>query len=148
MEKLDKQTYRKVEAILYEYKTYDSAIKNLEAEIEEIQPLASKGNFVPAQQTAVAPGDTSPTEGLAIYRLESKRALKLYSALKKKKARKEAIEEALSYANETERQIFELKYMQEKQHYEIFERLKLTKQGYSNKKDRFISKIAAFLSFR
>ena len=147
MEKLDKQTYRKVEAILYEYKTYDSAIKNLQAEIEEIEPLASKENVGPIQQTDVAPGDTSPTEGLAIYRMESKRALKLHSALKKKKARKEAIEEALRYCDEVERRIFELKYVEERGNKEVIDESALPQRTYNRIKDYFVKKIAVFLGF-
>ena len=146
-EKLDKQTYRKVEAILYEYKTYESAIKNLEAEIEELEPFSRVDEAGAIKQHPAAPGDTSTTEGTVIYRLESKKALKLNAALKKKKARKEAVEACLRELSERQVKIFDLKYNRDYTHEHIAQMLGLFKSQYYIVKDKTIAEFSKYLGF-
>lgn len=133
--------FKITEKLLYDYKTYDSAICNLEAELESIMPQVSCSFIKIGQETTRAPLG-SQTEDWAIRRAESSRAKMLNALLQEKKRQREAVRRAREQLDENELKLVWLRYDKEKPHLEIWEALHMGKSNYFKFRSAVVLKIA------
>lgn len=134
----------RVEGLLYDYKTFDSQIKICEAEISIPIPMATT-SVVKFSSGDKNVSDSQPER--YVLRLEDRKKLKYHKQLEWLKAHKFAIEEALKYADKRELKIFELKYMQNKQHKEVAFEIGMSEFGYRKVRDKFLKKMAQHLGY-
>ena len=106
--------YRYVEKLLYEQKTHDSIIAELDAELEEMMPAYSS-SVVKFNHDEGMVGGSQPEEW-AIIRNESVRAKEVHGEIRRRRRAKAAISEAMQSLNETESQFVFLRYQQENSH--------------------------------
>jgi hypothetical protein len=152
--------FRKTERLLYDYKTFDSAIRVLEAEKEALKqpapdymmPQTSTSIVKMGQGSTKTPFDTSQTERWGIKRAElvERRRARINRKLLDKKRWQEGIREARKLLNHEESQIIWLKYDLEKSHRETW--LALQKAGlcmsemtYYAKREKIVGKVAKCL---
>jgi len=136
--------YRQAERLLYDYKTYDLAIKNLEAELESILPPVSTSLLRLGEGSSDAPF-RSLTEEWAIKRVESPRAKRLIKLLMEKKRLRQGIKEARQQLTGEENTLVWMRYDLEKPHQEIWEALHMSRSNYFEFKNKLIEKIARYL---
>jgi len=136
--------YRQVERLLYDYKTYDTAIRNLEAELEEILPKVST-SVVKLGEGSTAVPFRSQTEDWAIKRIESPRAKRILRLLAEKKRLKKGIREVRKQLSDEENTLVWMRYDLEKPHREIWEALNMSRASYFRFKNEVINKVARHL---
>lgn len=136
--------YRKIERLLYDYKTYDSAIRNLEAELESIMPQISTSLLKMGDGSTATPF-CSQTEDWAIKRIESPRAKRLLKLLTEKKRLRKAIKETRKQLTDEENTFVWMRYDLERAHAEIWEALHMSRSTYFEFKNKVIGKIARYL---
>lgn len=136
--------YKHTERLLYDYKTYDSAICNLEAELEEILPNVST-SVVKLGEGSTASPFYSQTEDWAVKRLEGPRAKRIRRLLSEKKRLRKAIKEARQQLTDEENTLVWMRYDLEKPHQEIWEAMHMSRANYFRFKDEVIGKIARYL---
>lgn len=144
-EKLSKSGFRFIEKILYEYKTYNTAITELEAEINKIldmnYPLrASDPSNIPSQ------GTSSPTEHMAIKRADNIHVKYLRGKAEEMQRHKKAIEEAMVYLTDTEKQLIKLFYTLEKPAKECWKQMHIEKSRWYELRKEIVEKIARHLA--
>ena len=136
--------YRQAERLLYDYKTYDLAIKNLEAELESILPPVSTSLLKLGEGSSDAPF-RSLTEEWAIKRVESPRAKRILKLLTEKKRWRQGIKEVRQQLTDEENTLVWMRYDLEKLHQEIWEAMHISRANYFRFKDEVIGKIARYL---
>jgi hypothetical protein len=136
--------YRKTERLLYDYKTYGSAIRNLEAELEEILPNASTSIVRLGEGVAASPF-RSQTEDWAIKRIESPRAKRILKLLAEKKRWRQGIKEVRQQLTDEENTLVWMRYDLEKPHQEIWEAMHMSRSTYFEFKNKLIKKISRYL---
>lgn len=139
-DKINKNDYRFIEKILYEYKTYESAIEALTAELDEIMPSGSV-SIIPFSHNQ-GNKRNSETEKVAIKRLESPHAMWIYGRLEEKRRHKRLVEQALQALTAEEKEFIRLKYSEERPHRYCWEILYRSKTSYFQFKNKVITKIA------
>ena len=152
--------FQKTEKILYEYKTFDAAIRVLEAErtrllgplSEDIMPPLGTSVVKLGQGSTKTPFNTSQTERYGIKRAEiSTRGLgRVESKLLKLKRQRDSIREARQTLPEIEQQFVWLKYDLEKTHRETRNALKqitvsMSESTYFRLRQKTLKKIAKFM---
>ncbi len=137
--------YRKMEMLLYDYKTYDSAIRNLEAELEEILPKVSTSVVKLGEAGSTASPFYSQTEDWAIKRIESPRAKRILKLLAEKKRWRQGIKEVRQQLTDEENTLVWMRYDLEKPHQEIWEAMHMSRSTYFEFKNKLIKKIARYL---
>jgi len=137
--------YRKTERLLYDYKTYDSAIRNLEAELEEILPKVSTSVVKLGEAGSTASPFYSQTEDWAIKRIESPRAKRIRRLLSEKKRLSKAIKEVREQLTDEENTLVRMRYDLEEPHLEIWESLHMSRSNYFEFKNKLIEKISRYL---
>ena len=141
-EKLPRHVYAKVEGILYNYKTFDSQIRINEAELEAMMPSLSTSIVTMMGKSGTRP-DSQQEKW--VLQLEDRKALQIRKKVLRLRAQKRAVDDALQYMGDREKQIFDLKYMRELSHKEVFEHMNLLDRTYRRSKDELIKKFATFL---
>ena len=111
----------------------------LESELETLFPSYSASIVEMIGKTGTKPNSQQERW---VLRPDVKR---ISDKLSKLKAQKAAVDDALIYMTPREKQIFNLKYMQEKQHQEAYKTLELSKSGYLMAKNKFVYKMAKYL---
>lgn len=119
--------FKKTERLLYDYKTFDTAIRNLEAELETIMPQATR-SVIMVGQGSTGSFFESQTEEWAIKRVESPRAKRLLRLLQEKRRWRKSIKEIRAKLSEEENTFLWLRYDLEKPHDEVRETL--AEQGF------------------
>lgn len=152
--------FRRIERMLYDYKTYDSAIRSLEVERqvlsgpydEDIMPQTSCSVVKLGQVSTKTPFDTSLTERWGIKRAElsRKRLRRVDRLLLEKRRHREGIRAAREGLTGEEAQFVWLKYDQEKTHIETRAALRqmvanMSESTYYRLRRRTIEKIAKFM---
>jgi len=148
--KLRTQEIRYIEALLYNQKSHDSIIAELEAELEEMLPAFSSSIVKFSHNDGMV--ETSQPEEWTIIRNESVRAKELYSEIRRRKRAKAAISEALQCMTEEECRFVFLRYQQEHSHKQCARALSMwskKKQGPSNTywrtRRRVLEKVGRFV---
>ena len=146
-ETLSRGGFRFIEKILYEYKTYNTAIAELEAEINKILALdidyplkAGNPSSIPSQGTG------SPTEHIAIKRAENIHVKYLRNKLEEMQRHKKAIDEAMTYLTDTEKQLIKLFYTLERPARECWKQMHIEKSRWYELRKEIVEKIARYLA--
>jgi DNA-directed RNA polymerase specialized sigma subunit len=148
-ETLSRSGFRFIEKILYEYKTYNTAIAELEAEINKILDIAldidyplkaSDPSSIPSQGTG------SPTEHIAIKRAENIHVKYLRNKVEEMQRHKKAIDEAMIYLTDTEKQLIKLFYTLEKPARECWKQMHIEKSRWYELRKEIVEKIARHLA--
>ncbi len=143
-ERLNRSDSNFVEKLLYEYKTYDSAIRILEEELEDMMPSASCSVVVYDHNTENTRGDSQP-EKWTIKRNESIRGKFLHGKLREKRRHKDAIRGAREMLSDTENQLVWLKYDLEKKPRDCWQTMRYEKSRFYEIKGQVIYKVAKYL---
>lgn len=143
--------FKMTEKLLYDYKTFESAIRNIEAELEAIMPQVSSSLVVIGREATKALFE-SQTEAWAIKRAESPRARLLYSMLREKKRWRAAIKKIRAKLTEEENTLVWLRYDIEKPHDEVIYALgergfPRSRRGYFNLRRQVVEKVAKRMGF-
>ena len=136
--------FKFIEKLLYEYKTYESAIKLKEDELDEILPSASTSVVIIDHNTKNIQVDSQP-EKWTVKRNESLRAKKLISDIRELKRHKAAVEAAIEGLSEKECQFVFLKYRERKQDHQVYKGLGMSRRNYQRFKWQTIAWIGKFL---
>lgn len=156
--------FRQTEKLLYDYKTFDSAIANLEVELkraeaearlpapEYIMPQTTVSVVKLGQGTTKTPFDTSLTEKWGCLRAEiaTRRVRYLRDLLQDKVRWRDAIREARQSLNEEESQLLWLRYDKEKSHGQVMEAMSraglcMSERNYYRLRNQVVERIAQFL---
>ena len=152
--------FKKTESLLYNYKTYDSAIKVLEAELQVFSVPCSE-DMMPRITTFLTEEGRgrvtgifyeSETEFWGIERAEASwmRRERVKKILAIKKSRREAIKEARGSLEDGENLFINLRYDKEKSHEETIRALakqgfRFSRRGYFYMRKETVGKVAKFL---
>ena len=147
MTELDSRLYRKTEWLLYDYPTFESAIKVLQAELEAMLPAPTSSVAGVGRKEAWAPGDTSETERWAILRHESPRARRLWSELRKKHGYKAGIEDALELLSDEERELVRLNYWEQRTNAQCAGKLGIPSRTFDRMKRQVVETVAKCLGY-
>jgi len=147
---VQKNNFRFVEKLLYEYKTYDTSIAELQAQLDEMMP-AYTSSVLKFSHDLPHRIESQP-EKWAIKRVESIRGQYLQGRIAEMKRHKEAIFKAKQCLDETESQLVFLKYELEKPHNQVARSLNMwdykrhrPTRAYWNMRERTVKKIIRFL---
>lgn len=125
--KLRPSDYRYIEKMLYEQKTQESAIRELEAELEEILGdlfPGGSGSYVDMTTAKGQPEFTQP-EAWVIKREENLRVKDLRQEITRRKRHQAVVGEAMKYMDAVESQFVFLRYYEEKSHNYIARKLNM-----------------------
>jgi len=145
-EKIGKHDFRFVEKLLYDYKTHDTAIKEMEAEmqgiLENMFPNAS-ASYVDMSEPK---GETdSQPEAWTIKRDENLRVRYLRGRIAERKRHKAAIAEARESLDDLENQLVWLKYDLEKTARDCWRSMGLQKSRFYEIREEIVNKVARFV---
>lgn len=143
-ETLSRSGFQFTEKILYERKTYDTAIKKLEAELndtlEEITELqAAALNDMPR-----GTGKNSPTESYVLKR-DNLQIKYLKNRIDEMKRHQQAIEKAMVYMTDTEKLLIKLMYDREKTPKQCMREMHVAKTTWYEMRRKIVYKIASHL---
>ena len=142
--------YRITERLLYDYKTYESAIRNLEEELEILEPSlpAMKLDKV---QVVTSKTVGSVTEDCAIKRAEGREGREgrgydeLRHMLLDKKRKQRAISQTRRQLTDQENTLIWMRYDLGKPHRMICEAMHMSRSSYFDFKGRLVAKVAKYL---
>lgn len=145
-EKIGKHDFRFVEKLLYDYKTHDTAIKEMEAEmqgiLENMFPNAS-ASYVDMSEPK---GETdSQPEAWTIKRDENLRVRYLRGRIAERKRHKAAIAAARESLDDLENQLVWLKYDLEKTARDCWRSMGLQKSRFYEIREEIVTKVARFI---
>ena len=144
-ERLTANDFRFVEKLLYEYKSYDSAIRALEEELDDMMPSASASVVSFDHNTANLHPEFTQPEKWAIKRNESLRGKQLHSRVREKRRHRDAIKRAREMLSDTENQLVWLKYDLEKRPRECWQAMRYEKSRWYEIREQVVYKVAKFL---
>ncbi len=135
--------FRFVEKLLYQQKTHDTAIAGLEAELEEMLPAYSSSivRFSHDKHNC----QNSQPEAWAIKRTESVRAKEIYSEIKRRRRRQEAIAAAMESLDDLEARLVFLKYHLGKSSRDCWRSMGLQKSRWYEMRREVVGKVAEYL---
>ena len=142
-DKLPSADYRFVERLLYQQKTHDTAIAELEAELDDMLP-SSTSSFVTFGHNQKNPELTEP-ERIVDKRLYSVRGKYLQEEITRRKRHQKAISEAMQALNDTEAQLVFLYYNLEKTPRDCWRTMGYEKSRWYEIKHEVVCKVARFL---
>ena len=141
-EKLPQSDYRFVERLLYQQKTHDTAIAELQAELDDMLPSCSV-SVVPLSYGGTKP--LTEPERIADKRLHSVRGKYLQEEIARRRRHQRAISEAMTVLGETECRLVYLHYVLGKHPRECWQLMKLEKSRWYEIKRGVVCKVAEFL---
>ena len=141
-EKLPQSDYRFVERLLYQQKTHDTAIAELQAELDDMLPSCSV-SVVPLSHGGTKP--LTEPERIADKRLHSVRGKYLQEEIARRRRHQRAISEAMTVLGETECRLVYLHYVLGKHPRECWQLMKLEKSRWYEIKHGVVCKVAEFL---
>jgi len=145
-DKLQKNDFRFVEKLLYDQKTHDTAIAELEAEMAEILENLLPGGSGSYVDMTTAKGQTdSQPEVWTIKRDENLRVRYLRGRIAERKRHKAAIAEARESLDDLENQLVWLKYDLEKTARDCWRSMGLQKSRFYEIREEIVNKVARFI---
>ena len=142
-EKIPKSDYRFVEKLLYQQKTHDTAIAELEAELDDMLP-SSTSSFVVFDHNPKGSELTEP-ERIVDKRLYSVRGKYLQEEIARRKRHKKAISEAMKALSDTEAQLVFLFYNLEKTPRDCWRTMGYERSRWYEIKNEVIFKVSRYL---
>ncbi len=146
-EKLHKNDFRFVEKLLYDQKTHDTAIAELEAEMAEILENllpGGTGSYVDMSTAKGQPEFTQP-EAWAIKREENLRVRYLRGRIAERKRHQKAIKEARESLDDLENQLVRLFYDLDKTARDCCRTIGLQKSRFYEIREEIVIKVARFI---
>lgn len=141
--KLADKNYKYVEGVLYDHKTQETAIAELEAEYAELVTPYSSSIL---EFNGTTGGECrSHTETNAVNRLDGNKGKKLKCEIEDRKRKRKAVEKALSHMNDTEYQLVHLYYTLEKNWRECCQIMGFERTRWYQIKHRVVLKVAKYL---
>ena len=145
-EKLPKHDFRFVEKLLYDYKTHDTAIKEMEAEMHDILENMFPNASASYVDMSEPKGQTdSQPEAWAIKRDENLRVKYLKGRIAERKRHKAAIAAAREALDDLENQLVWLKYDLEKSTRDCWRSMGLQKSRFYEIREEIVNKVARFV---
>jgi hypothetical protein len=145
-EKLPKHDFRFVEKLLYDYKTHDTAIKEMEAEMHDILENMFPNASASYVDMSEPKGQTdSQPEAWAIKRDENLRVKYLKGRIAERKRHKAAIAAAREALDDLENQLVWLKYDLEKTARDCWRSMGLQKSRFYEIREEIVNKVARFV---
>ena len=135
--------FRFVEKLLYEQKTHDSAIAELEAELAEMMPNCST-SIVRFSHDKPHRKNSEPEEW-TIKRSESVRGKYLQDEIRKRKRHQKAISEAMLCLDDLESRLVWLKYHLEKSSRDCWRTMGLQKSRFYEIRGEVVFKVGRYL---
>ena len=142
-EKIPKSDYRFVEKLLYQQKTHDTAIAELQAELDDMMPSAS-ASFVVFDHNPKGSELTQP-ERIVDKRLYSVRGKYLQEEIARRKRHQRAVSEAMVCLDDLEARLVFLKYHLEKSSRDCCRSMGLQKSRWYEIRTEVVCKVARFL---
>ena len=142
-EKLPQSDYRFVERLLYQQKTHDTAIAELQAELDDMLPSAT-ASFVAFDHNTKNPELTEP-ERIVDKRLYSVRGKYLHEEIARRRRHQRAISEAMKALNDIENQLVWLYYHLEKTPRDCWRTMGYERTRWYEIKNQTVIKIARYL---
>ena len=146
--------FRKTESILFDNKTYDLAIKNLERELDDIMPQASRSLVKMGQGSTKTLFEDSQTERWALKRAESPRARWLCGRILEKRRYRDGVREAKQHLSDEQNLFIQLYYdsVPRMFDYEIRQKMEgagypLSKNGFYRFRNGLVTFVAKYLGF-
>lgn len=143
MSKLRDGDFRFVERLLYDQKTHDTAIAELQAELDDMIPSASC-SVVQFDHNSATPELTQP-ERVVDKRLYSVRGLDIQEEIARRRRHQKAITEAVKALSDTENQLVWLFYHLEKSARESARVMGYEKSRWYELRREVVVKVARFL---
>lgn len=143
-ETLSRSGFRYTEKILYERKTYDTAIKKLEAELNDALEEVTELQAVKMDDGPRGTGQGSPVETI-VMRRNSPQIKYLKNRIDEMQHCQQAIEKALNYMTDTEKLLIKLFYDREKTAMQCYREMHMSKSSWYRMRQEIVSRIAAFL---
>ena len=142
-EKLPQSDYRFTERLLYQQKTHDTAIAELQAELDDMLPSAT-ASFVAFGHNPKGSELTQP-ERIADKRLYSVRGKYLQEEIARRRRHQRAVSEAMQTLSDTEAQFVRLYYHLEKSPRDCWRTMGYEKSRWYEIKRGVVCKVARFL---
>lgn len=143
-ETLSRSGFRYTEKILYEYKTYDTAIKQLEADLNDALEEITELQAVKIDDEPHGTGQGSPIETYVIRR-DSPHIKYLKNRIEEMKRYQKGIEQAMAYMTDTEKLLIKLFYDREKTANQCIREMHMSKSSWYRMRQEIVYSIAAFL---
>ena len=142
-EKIPRNDYGFTERLLYQQKTHDTVIAELQAELDEMLP-SSTSSYVTFDHNQKNPELTEP-ERIVDKRLYSVRGKYLQEEIARRKRHKRAISEAMKALSDTEAQLVFLYYNLEKTPRDCWRTMGYERSRWYEIKSETVCKVARFL---
>lgn len=143
-ETLSRSGFRYTEKILYERKTYDTAIKQLEADLNNALEEITELQAVKIDDEPHGTGQGSPIETY-VMRRDSPQIKYLKNRIDEMQHCQQAIEKALGYMADTEKLLIKLFYDREKTANQCIREMRMSKSSWYRMRQEIVYSIAAFL---
>lgn len=146
--KLSKSGFQFTEYLLYTAKTHESAIRELEIELEKV--IASMDDTYPIGASSIdgmphGTGVSSPTENLAIKRADNIQVKCLKTRIEEMQRHQNAINQAKQYLTDTEKLFIKLKYDREKSSQACWREMHIEKSRWYEMRQEIIQKVARYI---
>ena len=146
--KLSKSGFQFTEYLLYTAKTHESAIRELEIELEKA--IASMDDIYPIKASCIdgmphGTGTSSPTENHAIRRADNIQVKCLKTRIEELERHKQAIDDAKLYLSDTEKLFIKLKYDREKSSSACWREMHIEKSRWYEMRQEIIQKVARYI---
>ena len=139
--KLASSDYRFVERLLYEQKTHDTAIAELQAELDDLMTPCSSSII----EFGVGGDCDSHPEKNTIRRTESVKGRTLRDEIRVRKRHQKAISEAVTKLSDNEAELVWLKYNLEKSYRECMQIMGYEKSHFYRLKNDVVCKVGRYL---
>ena len=141
-EKIPRSDYGFVERLLYQQKTHETAIAELQAELDDMLPSCSV-SVVPLSYGGTKP--LTETERIADKRLYSVRGKYLQEEIARRRRHQRAVSEAMQTLSDTEAQFVWLYYHLEKSPRDCWRTMGYEKSRWYEIKHEVVRKVARYL---
>lgn len=141
--KLAKRDFAYTEKLLYMQKTHDTAIVELQAELEDMLPSAT-ASLVTFDHNPKG-GELTLTERVAERRLYSVKGKHLREEITRRRRHQKAISEAMKCLDNLELRLVHLKYYQEKTSLECCRAMGMRKSRWYEVRAEVVCKVARYL---
>jgi RinA family phage transcriptional activator len=143
-EKLSRSGFRFVEKLLYDLKTYDTAIKETEAELNNTLEEITELQAATLDDMPHGTGTNSPTESYVLKR-DNLQIKYLKNRIDEMKRHQQAIEKAMIYMTDTEKLLIKLMYDREKTPKQCMREMHVAKTTWYEMRRKIVYKIASHL---
>ena len=143
--KVQMNSYKKAEWLLYNYKKLKAEVKNIEIEIEEIKNTYIGANAIDTskENTGETYNITSTVENEV---LDKELRIEYLESIKSSKENQiKKVDNALEILTEEDRKLIELRYFERIPNYKVAQRFNITGEGCSARKRRIIEDIKDIL---